>query len=226
MDNKGYIKLYRKLTEWEWFTDETTLQVFIYLLLSANYEDKMWRGKLIKRGQMITSTNHIELATGKSRYQVERALKNLVSSGNITKISTTQYTLINIVKYEDFQDSFSNETNNELTYELAYGLTTTKEEKKINKEKTILTNSPKEKRKVFIPPTVDEVFDYCHSRQNGINAIQFVSFYESKGWMIGKNKMKDWKAAVRTWENKRKQETVADNNSNNTDNDYWGDVLG
>lgn len=58
--------------------------------------------------------------------------------------------------------------------------------------------------KRFVPPTVDEVRTYCEERKNNIDPESFVSFYESKGWMVGKNKMKDWKAAVRTWERSRK----------------------
>jgi hypothetical protein len=56
------------------------------------------------------------------------------------------------------------------------------------------------KRKVFKPPTLDEVFVYCQERGKGINAQQWHDHYTSNGWMVGKNKMKDWKAAVRTWE--------------------------
>lgn len=52
----------------------------------------------------------------------------------------------------------------------------------------------------FVPPTVDEVKAYCDERNNKVDPDRFVDFYSSKGWMIGKNKMKDWKAAVRTWE--------------------------
>lgn len=63
----------------------------------------------------------------------------------------------------------------------------------------------KPKRNRFIPPTVEEVEVYCFERNNGIDAQAFVDFYCSKGWMVGKNKMKDWKAAVRTWERNRKQ---------------------
>lgn len=63
-----------------------------------------------------------------------------------------------------------------------------------------------EKAKRFIPPSVEEVEQYCIERNNNIDAQSFIDFYESKGWMIGKNKMKDWKAAVRTWERSRKQE--------------------
>lgn len=62
------------------------------------------------------------------------------------------------------------------------------------------------KTKRFIPPSVEEVEQYCLERSNNIDAQSFIDFYESKGWMIGKNKMKDWKAAVRTWERSRKQE--------------------
>ena len=58
----------------------------------------------------------------------------------------------------------------------------------------------------FTPPTVEEVKAYCLERGNNVDAESFVSFYESKGWLIGKNKMKDWKAAVRTWERSRKAE--------------------
>ena len=58
--------------------------------------------------------------------------------------------------------------------------------------------------KKFKKPTLQEVEDYCNERQNGINAQRFIDFYESKDWMIGKNKMKDWKACIRTWENKSK----------------------
>ena len=59
-------------------------------------------------------------------------------------------------------------------------------------------------RKRFTPPTVDEVRAYCQDRQNGVDPQRFVDYYSSNGWMVGKNKMKDWKAAVRTWEQKEK----------------------
>ena len=60
-----------------------------------------------------------------------------------------------------------------------------------------------EKRTYFTPPTIEEVREYCRSRNNNVDPEQFYDFYESKGWMIGKNRMKDWKAAVRTWERDR-----------------------
>ena len=52
----------------------------------------------------------------------------------------------------------------------------------------------------FTPPSLDEVKAYCSERGNNVDAEKFVDYYTSKGWMIGKNKMKDWKASIRTWE--------------------------
>ena len=54
--------------------------------------------------------------------------------------------------------------------------------------------------KQFKVPSVDEISAYCQERNNSVDAQRFFDYYESKGWYVGKNKMKDWKAAVRTWE--------------------------
>ncbi|MCR5769388.1 MAG: DUF6291 domain-containing protein [Lachnospiraceae bacterium] len=61
----------------------------------------------------------------------------------------------------------------------------------------------------FIPPTLEEVKAYCEERKNTINPQRFIDFYTGKGWMIGKNKMKDWKATVRTWEETERQKPTA-----------------
>lgn len=58
----------------------------------------------------------------------------------------------------------------------------------------------------FTPPTLDDVAQYCKERGNAINPQRFIDFYESKGWMVGTSKMKNWKAAVRTWEGKQQEQ--------------------
>ena len=73
-------------------------------------------------------------------------------------------------------------------------------EKEIEKEK----DTPKGVCR-FAPPTIEEVREYCRERGNKVDPEKFIDFYTSKGWMVGKNKMKDWKAAVRTWEKKDAQ---------------------
>ena len=75
-------------------------------------------------------------------------------------------------------------------------------------------DSIEKNNKTFKKPTVDEVRAYCQERNNNIDPERFVDFYESKGWMIGKNHMKDWKSAVRTWE-KKEQKPEKSNKFNN-----------
>lgn len=68
------------------------------------------------------------------------------------------------------------------------------------------SNADENTRKRFVPPTVYEVAMYCRERGNHVDPQRFVDYYTSNGWMVGKNKMKDWKAAVRTWEQKERSQ--------------------
>ena len=85
---------------------------------------------------------------------------------------------------------------------------------KVNNIKVNIKENIKEKKPTprFVKPTIDEIAEYCIERKNNLNPNQFYDFYEAKSWMIGKNKMKDWKAAVRTWErrNQPKSQTQRD----------------
>ena len=74
-----------------------------------------------------------------------------------------------------------------------------------NKKQDIKKESVKEKSAMrFVPPTVEEVRAYCNERGSGVDAERFVDFYASKGWVVGKTKMRDWKAAVRGWDREDK----------------------
>ena len=68
----------------------------------------------------------------------------------------------------------------------------------------------------FIPPTVDEVQAYCQERHSSVDPVAFVSFYESKGWMVGKNKMRSWRSAISSWERRNKAEK-----GGGGEDDYW-----
>lgn len=70
---------------------------------------------------------------------------------------------------------------------------------KISIDKISIGESVDEKRKRFTPPTIEEVEAYCNESKYKIDAERFIAHYSSNGWMVGKNKMKDWKAAVRNW---------------------------
>ena len=77
------------------------------------------------------------------------------------------------------------------------------------------------KEKRFAPPTLENVIGYCREIGCSIDAQRFIDFYESKGWMIGKNKMKDWKATVRNWA--RQEKACPPTQSRNRFHNYEGD---
>ena len=82
------------------------------------------------------------------------------------------------------------------------GIPTVYPDKNSIEENSIDKNSIEKKRGRFVPPSIEEVREYCQERQNNVNPQAFIDFYESKGWKIGKEPMKDWKAAIRTWESR------------------------
>lgn len=99
---------------------------------------------------------------------------------------------------------------------------------RIGKDSVVKDNNKAPKgAKRFIPPTVDEVRQYCQERNNNVDAESFVDFYQSKEWYVGKNKMKDWKASVRTWERRdRDAGRVTENNrQNKVYTDEWCDHI-
>jgi hypothetical protein len=83
-------------------------------------------------------------------------------------------------------------------------------------------------KNIFKPPTLEEVQAYCKERNNKVDAERWINHYTSNGWMVGKVKMKDWKAAVRTWEKSDKSQQAPKRNgfNNFTNREYDGEALG
>jgi len=92
-----------------------------------------------------------------------------------------------------------------------------KKRKEYNKENII---QKEKKRNVFLKPTIEEIQSYIKEKSYSVDANRFVDFYESKGWMVGKNKMADWKAAIRTWQAKEQNSNVGIVLKNNSPDKY------
>jgi uncharacterized phage protein (TIGR02220 family) len=106
MDNqKGWIKLHRKFLDWEWYDDTNVKVLFLHILLKANHEEKRWRGITIKRGQFISSYSTLAEEVGLSVQQVRTALDKLISTSEITKSSNSNYTVISVVNYDEYQSN-------------------------------------------------------------------------------------------------------------------------
>ncbi len=112
----SWVKLHRKFLHWEWYDDINTKTIFLHLLLTANYEDKKWRGFVIRRGQRIVGSLALANEVRLSRQKVRTALERLKSTNEITTKSTNEYTIITIVKYEEYQSAEA-EVTSEITNE-------------------------------------------------------------------------------------------------------------
>lgn len=220
-----YIKLYRDLTEWEWYSDINTCRLFIHMLLKANWKDGNFKGTTVPRGSFISSIGKLADETALTVREVRTGISHLKLTGEVTSKAFSKYTVFTVKNYDLYQSS-DKQSDKQVTSKRHSNdmLTTTIEEKK--EIKNIKKEEPKGSKKKFEPPSVEDVRTYCEERHNGIDAQSFVDFYTSKDWMVGKNRMKDWKAAVRTWE-RRKQSGGGKTNQFNqfSQNSYDFDAL-
>lgn len=133
----GYIKIDRKILDWEWYRNINTKIVFFHLLLKANWSDEKSEGNTIPRGSLRTSTKNIAVETGLTENEVRTAVKHLKSTGEITSRGTNKFTVFTIKNYDRYQSDneqkHKRSTNKSQT--INKPLTTYKEKKEVKEEK-------------------------------------------------------------------------------------------
>lgn len=103
MANDGYIKLYRKMMKWGWYTDTNAKCVFLHLLFLAQYETCFFRGIKLEIGQAVTSIREISVQTGISMQSVRTAIKHLKSTQEITQCTHGKFSVFTIQNYAEYQ---------------------------------------------------------------------------------------------------------------------------
>jgi hypothetical protein len=111
----GFITLHRQILDWGWYKNSGTKDLFLHLLLTANFTDSYFHGQLIRRGQIVTSLPSLSTETGLSIQQIRTALMHLTSTGEITDEANQHYRIITVVKYDDYQSSTDRSTDNQQT---------------------------------------------------------------------------------------------------------------
>lgn len=223
-DNKKYY--YMRLNE-NYFDSETqvllesmpdgylysNILLKLYLKSLKNDGRLMFNDKIPYSPQMIATITRHQVGT------VEKALEIFKELNIIDLIDTGAIYMLDI-------QNFIGRSNTEADRKRAYRKRIETEkgqmslkcpleiEKEIKIEKEIELDIEKDKTKRFKKPTLEEVQDYCTQRQNNINGEHFIDYYEANGWKVGKNPMKDWKAAIRTWEKRN----GGNNNAKHTNN--------
>lgn len=100
---EGYVKLFRKLLDWEWYDNQNTKDLFIHCLMKANFKQSKWRGQTIPKGAFITSLGILAKDLGLSVREIRTALNNLKSTSELTSKTTNKYTLIKVENWALYQ---------------------------------------------------------------------------------------------------------------------------
>ena len=106
---EGWIKIHRKILDWEYYGDPNTFRIFFHCLVSANYEDKKWQGINVNRGSFVTTTSDLSKTLSMTPMQVRTSLKKNVQANTISIESTNKYTIIHVLNFESYQTSENGE---------------------------------------------------------------------------------------------------------------------
>jgi len=193
---EGWIKLYRKFSEWEWFNISEMVHLFIYLLLNANHEDGKWRGIEIKRGQILTGLHSLNEKTGISIRSIRTCLDRLQNTKEIDRQTTNKYSLITICNYESYQcNGITNDKQPDK--QLTSKRQTTDKQTTTNKKEE---NNNNEKNDKNIPPTFDEFKSYALENNPSVNLESLELKYKAwveNNWRDGNNKkIVNWKTKL------------------------------
>lgn len=183
-NQQGWIKLHRQILEWEWYSDNNCFRLFLHLILKANHKEKRFKGIELKIGSIVTSRDLLARETGLSSQQIRTALSKLISTNEITSVTSSQGTIIQIVSYEKYQVATNEITNEQPTN---------------NQQATTNNNVNKEKNEIYIPE-FSEFLQFAIEQVPNINKDEVKLKYESwkvNNWKDGNNKqIKNWKTKL------------------------------
>lgn len=195
MDNGSYIKLHRKMLQWEWYDHDNTKILFLHLLLIASWKESRWHGITLQPGELIRTNENLGQELGKSIKQIRAALENLKRTGEVATRFEAGTRIITVKNWEQYQKEGSQMGNQRAAKKAGEGQqegqpkgsqrAAYKEGKEGKKVRSVYANTP---------PTREEVEDYC--RQVGYLSIdvgKFMDYNSAKGWTM------DWKKALDLW---------------------------
>ena len=192
-----FIQLHKKICEWEWYTDVPTCKLFFHILLKCNYKEAKWRGIEVKPWDFITSFDHLASETGLSVRQVRTALEHLESTWEVTKQSTSQYTILTLNNWSTYNIRDDKPSTNEWQTNDKPSTTTNKynKEKKENKEDKLDTTNVVWSTDLI----VEEKKEYGNTEINQIllllrQTVWCDDFKESQQWQ-----RKYWKHFLNLW---------------------------
>lgn len=186
--NRGYVKLWRKSLDAGWIKNHKLWAFWTWCLMKATHKEYTLIVGLqavhLMPGQFVFGRRAAAKETGLSEREIRTIIAFLIKAGNLTIKTTNKFSVITIVNWPTYQgDDIENDPQN---------------------DQQVTSNRPQtrtiEQKNKYRTPTLEEVTAYCNERNNRVDPQVWMNHYQAVGWMVGKNKMRDWKAAVRTWE--------------------------
>lgn len=134
-----YIKIFKRLTTWEWYKDTNTFRVFMHILLTANYEPKKYKGVTIGRGQCVFGRRAWAEKLGLTERQIRTSIAHLKATNEITITSTNRFSVITVVKWDFWQIENGNRPTNRPT-----------ERQRSDQQSAIKSTTSKEYKNIYI----------------------------------------------------------------------------
>jgi len=206
----SFIKIDRKIIDSEVFAHDGHFRFWLWMLLKANYKKSFaaintGSGKKtieVGRGQLLFGRNSASSELRINSSTLYKWLKHFEKLGMIEAKSNKHFTVVTICKYDEYQSDDKDEvtsreqaSNKPVTSQCPTS-NTSKEVKEV-KEYNIPPDKPANKN--FIPPTIEEVQEYFTTKNIDLDAEEFISYYEARGWVSKGSKIKSWKACLTTW---------------------------
>ena len=222
----GFIKIFRQIKDWEHFQEPSVLLLFIDMLVSANFKRGYFHGTPVGKGSLITSYRKLSDETGLSVNTIKVCISKLIKSGEITlKTAKGQFTHIVINQFNKFQGVSMVDTPTDTPIDTPVDTptdtpidTNRRKKRNIRKEEDIIDSGDKSpSRTKFQKPTLNEIRDFAFAENlSNLDCERFFNYYESNGWKVGRNSMKDWKATARNWNRNNDNNNQLNFNNNGT----------
>ena len=224
VSENGYIKLWRKSQHSAVWKSPDLWYLWSWCLFRASHT-RRWitvrTGKGVTEveihpGQFIFGRNAAASELGVKPTTIRKRMLRLQKLGNVDMQSDTHFTLVTICNWEQYQ--ISKYEKGQPTGQAGDRQVTTKGQAGDTNKK--VENGKNGKNKRLAPPEVHEVSKYCLERGYSVDAQAFIDHYDSNGWKVGRNNMRDWKAAVRGWERRDKEKAQSDHKNTTVQGHY------
>ena len=219
MLENGHIKLHRRMTKWRWYRDGNTMRLFLHLILTANWEDCDFETITVPSGQRVASRRTLAEEIGMSEREVRTAINHLISTNEVTSVSTSKYTVFTVINYDSYQTATSKATSDRpaTDQQATSDRPQLKKDKKEKKDKNTFSPPSSSSLSCTAAATEEEVKAYAAEIGAGCDASAFYLTMQEQGWQSGGKPVRNWKAVFRAWEAKDKQKREGDRQSENAE---------